>query len=150
MLHELTDPFGIRRAIRDSSFSDIQDSSVWTSILSTFRYTAPCSLTALLPAEASAIARQAYLAAMLTFHTLGDEGMNLRTDLSRALNDRLELRREAGINTETMGPALRMFSEGRIVPFPIDLFREGMARAAADTSSVSPPLDPEAVLDTPR
>ena len=103
-----------------------------------------------LPAEASAIARQAYLAAMLTFHTLGDEGMNLRTDLSRALNDRLELRREAGINTETMGPALRMFSEGRIVPFPIDLFREGMARAAADTSSVSPPLDPEAVLDIPR
>jgi len=103
-----------------------------------------------LPEEASAIARQAYLAGMLTFHTLGDEGMSLRTDLSRALHDRLELRRETGMDAETMGPALRMFSMGQVEPFPMNLFRDAMARAAFDSTTAGPVLDPEAVLDTPR
>ncbi len=99
-----------------------------------------------LPQEATAIARQAYLAAMLVFHTLGEDGMSLRVDLTRALNDRLELRRETGVDAEVMGSALRMFSEGTVAPFPMGLFAEALARA--DTAAVDSLFvpDPEVIL----
>jgi ABC-type branched-subunit amino acid transport system substrate-binding protein len=95
------------------------------------------------PTEATTIARQAFLAAMLTFRTLGDEGMSRPEDLTRALAARLAVREEAELGQSAMAGSLRMFSAGGIVPFPIELYDAAFAAtdslgAAADSLAVDP------------
>lgn len=84
-----------------------------------------------LPAEATAIARQAFLSSMLLFQTMGDSGAETRADLRRALGARLELRREVAADPDVMAASLRMFDDGAIVPFPMDLFRDALRHDAA-------------------
>ncbi len=82
-----------------------------------------------LPAEATAIAKKAYLAAMMVFHTMGESGASRSADLALGLADRFEIRREAKVNPEAMASSLRMFSGGNIVPFPMHLFTGSLALA---------------------
>jgi len=104
-----------------------------------------------LPAEATAIARQAFLASLLLFQTLGDSGAETRADLRRALEARLDLRREAAADPEVMAASLRMFQDGAIVPFPMHLFGDALrleaeaeaAAAAAALDSLPPAPPPE-------
>lgn len=80
-----------------------------------------------LPREATAIARQAYLAAMFLFRTLGEDGPSDRPALTEALDHRLLRQREAEIAYDMMAESLRMFQQGTITGFPMDLFMESLA-----------------------
>lgn len=90
------------------------------------------------PAEATVIARQAYLASMLTFRVLGEEGTDRPEDLTRALAERLAVLDDAELGREAMAGSLRMFSAGSIVPFPID--RHDAAFAPVDSLSAADSL----------
>ncbi|MBU1072993.1 ABC transporter substrate-binding protein, partial [bacterium] len=82
-----------------------------------------------LPPEATDIARQAYLATLLVLDTLGERGMTRREDLARALHERLGNRSETEAATDYMFSALRMYRNGAVVPFPMDLYAEALAEA---------------------
>ena len=103
-----------------------------------------------LPREATSIARQAYMAAMFLFRALGESDIEDRDELREALRLRLEERKETEIAPSTMSASLRMFRNGLIVHFPMDLFAETLAwedtlKARADTLDVeSDALDPDA------
>jgi len=98
-----------------------------------------------LPAEASAIAKQAFLAAMMVFRTLGETGANNPKDLTAGLADRFEIRRETEVDPETLAASLRMFSAGEIRPFPMHLFRESLMLA---DSLAAPDDETEVVSET--
>jgi branched-chain amino acid transport system substrate-binding protein len=80
-----------------------------------------------LPREATAIARQSYLASMFLFRTLGEEDLGSRQELVDALGRRLMSRREVEIAYDTMAESLRMFQQGTIIAFPMHLFQESLA-----------------------
>ncbi len=82
-----------------------------------------------LPPEATNIARQAYLATLLVLDTLGEQGMTRHEDLSLALHERLENRSATEAATDYMFSALRMYRNGAVVPFPMDLYAEALAEA---------------------
>ncbi|MBC8423446.1 ABC transporter substrate-binding protein [bacterium] len=82
-----------------------------------------------LPPEATNIARQAYLATLLVLDTLGEQGMSRREDLAFALHERLENRSATEAATGYLFAALRMYRNGAVVPFPMDLYAEAMAEA---------------------
>jgi len=82
-----------------------------------------------LPPEATNVARQAYLSTLLVLDTLGEQGMSRREDLSVALHERLENRSETEAATGYMFSALRMYRNGAVVPFPMDLYADALAEA---------------------
>jgi branched-chain amino acid transport system substrate-binding protein len=70
------------------------------------------------PPEANAVARQAFLGAMLLFDTLGESGATRPADLAAALRARLARVRNADWSTAELLPAMRTVHDGAIVRFP--------------------------------
>ncbi|MBA4377108.1 MAG: hypothetical protein C0395_00305 [Gemmatimonas sp.] len=70
------------------------------------------------PQEATDVARQAFLGAMLLFDTLGESGATTPTDLAAALRARLTRLRAADWTTEGLPAAMRTIQHGVIVPYP--------------------------------
>jgi branched-chain amino acid transport system substrate-binding protein len=97
-----------------------------------------------LPPDATPVALKAYQATMLVLDTLAREGVERRGDLATALRQRLEVGRVQVENLEVFSRGLRMFSNGRTVPFPVELFAAtwpGPAHltATASTDSLTVP-----------
>lgn len=80
-----------------------------------------------LPEEATAIAQRAFHATMLVLQTLSDNEITSREDLASLLSDRLAARKEKDVDPEALGPALCVWGDGGVQPFPIDLFAESLA-----------------------
>ncbi len=70
------------------------------------------------PPEATSVARQAFLGAMLLFDTLGECGATTPSDLAAALRARLSRLRATDWQTEELPAAMRTIQDGVIIPFP--------------------------------
>jgi branched-chain amino acid transport system substrate-binding protein len=77
-----------------------------------------------LPDEASPLALRAYQATRLVLETLAEGQIESREALAAALAERIVSRQVQMLGPEALASAVRMFHDGQIVPFPVELFSE--------------------------